>query len=90
MLYSSSAAFFGLFVRLTMAVRVELTLAQIMAQALAPNIQTIIVSRFLSGIGGSTGVAVVGGTLADVWEDSDRCAYPSSLLVRAEVSQRCR
>jgi MFS family permease len=56
-LYIVSAAIFGLF---------------ILAQALAPNIGTIIVSRFFAGIGGSTGVAIVGGTLSDVWDDADR------------------
>ncbi|GAA6020209.1 hypothetical protein JCM10207_004371 [Rhodosporidiobolus poonsookiae] len=41
-------------------------------QALAKNIETILVSRFISGIAGSTAVSLVGGTLADVWRGEDR------------------
>ncbi|GAA6035960.1 hypothetical protein JCM8097_005186 [Rhodosporidiobolus ruineniae] len=41
-------------------------------QALARNIQTVLVSRFISGIAGSTAVSLVGGTLADVWRTDER------------------
>ncbi|BGP12470.1 hypothetical protein JCM10213v2_000387 [Rhodosporidiobolus nylandii] len=40
--------------------------------ALAQNIQTILVSRFISGIAGSTAVSLVGGTLADVFRGEER------------------
>lgn len=33
----------------------------------APNIQTVIVGRFLAGAFGSTGSTMVGGTIADIW-----------------------
>lgn len=33
----------------------------------APNIQTVIVGRFLQGAFASTGATMVGGTIADVW-----------------------
>ncbi|KDE09672.1 hypothetical protein MVLG_00078 [Microbotryum lychnidis-dioicae p1A1 Lamole] len=41
-------------------------------QALAQNIETILVARFISGCAGSTAVSLVGGTLADVWSDEER------------------
>ncbi|GAA5828189.1 hypothetical protein JCM11251_002628 [Rhodosporidiobolus azoricus] len=41
-------------------------------QALAQNIQTVLVARFISGIAGSVAVAVTGGTLADVWRNEER------------------
>ncbi|SCV68375.1 BQ2448_496 [Microbotryum intermedium] len=41
-------------------------------QALAQNIETILVARFISGIAGSSAVSLVGGTLADVWSDEER------------------
>ncbi|GAA5892117.1 hypothetical protein JCM6882_005699 [Rhodosporidiobolus microsporus] len=41
-------------------------------QALAQNIETVLISRFISGIAGSTAVSLVGGTLADVWRNEDR------------------
>ncbi|KAL8276146.1 hypothetical protein RQP46_011440 [Phenoliferia psychrophenolica] len=41
-------------------------------QALAQNIETMLVCRFISGIAGSTAVSLVGGTLADVWSTEDR------------------
>ncbi|GAA5856216.1 hypothetical protein JCM8547_000825 [Rhodosporidiobolus lusitaniae] len=41
-------------------------------QALATNIQTVLVSRFISGIAGSTAVSLVGGTLGDVWTNAER------------------
>ncbi|KAI5480014.1 Major Facilitator Superfamily protein [Pseudohyphozyma bogoriensis] len=41
-------------------------------QALAPNIEAILINRFLSGIFGSSAVSLVGGTLSDVWVTSER------------------
>ncbi|CAD6573954.1 MAG: hypothetical protein CYPHOPRED_005241 [Cyphobasidiales sp. Tagirdzhanova-0007] len=41
-------------------------------QALAPDIQTMLVARFISGVGGSTGISIIGGTLADLFSDEDR------------------
>lgn len=41
-------------------------------QALAPNIQTMLIARFISGIGGSSAVSLVGGTLADLYANEDR------------------
>lgn len=37
----------------------------------APNIQTVIVARFLSGSFGSTGATLVGGTIADIWKPDE-------------------
>ncbi|GAA5951045.1 hypothetical protein JCM3765_004662 [Sporobolomyces pararoseus] len=48
-------------------------------QALAKNIETILVTRFISGIAGSTAVSLVGGTLSDVWRGPDR-GNPMSLF----------
>ncbi|GAA95213.1 uncharacterized protein L969DRAFT_15311 [Mixia osmundae IAM 14324] len=48
-------------------------------QALAQNIGTILVSRFIAGIGGSTAVALVGGTLSDLWRAHER-GLPMSLF----------
>ncbi|KDQ61601.1 hypothetical protein JAAARDRAFT_190341 [Jaapia argillacea MUCL 33604] len=41
-------------------------------QALAQNLETVLITRFISGCGGSTAVALVGGTLADIWETHER------------------
>ncbi|GAA5943732.1 hypothetical protein JCM1841_002539 [Sporobolomyces salmonicolor] len=41
-------------------------------QGLATNIETVLVTRFLSGICGSTAVSLVGGTLADVFRGHER------------------
>ncbi|TFK90830.1 MFS general substrate transporter [Polyporus arcularius HHB13444] len=40
--------------------------------ALAQNIQTVIIGRFLGGAFGSTAAAMVGGTIADIWAPSER------------------
>ncbi|KAI0332771.1 MFS general substrate transporter [Cubamyces sp. BRFM 1775] len=47
--------------------------------ALAPNIQTVIVGRFLAGAFGSTGSTMVGGTIADIWAPHER-GLPMSLF----------
>ncbi|GAA6059611.1 hypothetical protein JCM10212_005110 [Sporobolomyces blumeae] len=41
-------------------------------QAVARNIETMLVSRFIQGIAGSTAVSLVGGTLTDVWIGRER------------------
>ncbi|GAA5951047.1 hypothetical protein JCM3765_004663 [Sporobolomyces pararoseus] len=41
-------------------------------QALATNIETLIITRFFYGCFGSTGVALGGGILAEVWSDEER------------------
>ncbi|GAA5981250.1 hypothetical protein JCM10908_004038 [Rhodotorula pacifica] len=38
----------------------------------ARNIQTVIVARFIAGVAGSTGGTLVGGTVADLFDASDR------------------
>ncbi|CEH19140.1 Synaptic vesicle transporter SVOP and related transporters (major facilitator superfamily) [Ceraceosorus bombacis] len=40
--------------------------------ALAQNIQTVLVARFICGAAGSVGSTMVGGTLADLWERDER------------------
>ncbi|KAF8548850.1 MFS general substrate transporter [Imleria badia] len=51
---------------------------------LAPNIQTVIVARFLSGSFGSTGATLVGGTIADIWNPEER-GFPMALFAIAAV-----
>ncbi|KAG1878434.1 MFS general substrate transporter [Suillus tomentosus] len=53
-------------------------LAEVM-NALAPNIQTVIVSRMLQGVFGSTGASLVGGCIADIWQPHER-GLPMSLF----------
>ncbi|KAG6846828.1 hypothetical protein H0H93_011533 [Arthromyces matolae] len=50
-----------------------------MMVALAKNIQTVIVARFIQGAFGSTGSTMVGGTIADIWSTKDR-GLPMSLF----------
>ncbi|OBZ74070.1 hypothetical protein A0H81_05937 [Grifola frondosa] len=40
--------------------------------ALAKNIQTVLIGRFLAGAFGSTGSTMVGGTVADIWMSHER------------------
>ncbi|THH29519.1 hypothetical protein EUX98_g4679 [Antrodiella citrinella] len=40
--------------------------------ALAKNIQTVLIARFLAGAFGSTGSTMVGGTIADIWQPYER------------------
>ncbi|KAI0080216.1 MFS general substrate transporter [Panus rudis PR-1116 ss-1] len=47
--------------------------------ALAQNIQTVQIARFLSGAFGSTGSTMVGGTVADIWLVHER-GLPMSLF----------
>ncbi|KAG1779255.1 MFS general substrate transporter, partial [Suillus placidus] len=53
-------------------------LAQVM-NALAPNIQTVVVSRALQGVFGSCGASMIGGTIADIWQPHER-GLPMSLF----------
>ncbi|OAX33805.1 MFS general substrate transporter [Rhizopogon vinicolor AM-OR11-026] len=46
--------------------------------ALAPNVQTVIVARFLGGAFASTGSTLVAGTIADIWLPHQR-GFPMSL-----------
>ncbi|PWN31564.1 MFS general substrate transporter [Meira miltonrushii] len=47
--------------------------------ALAQNIQTVLISRFISGAVGSAGSTMVGGTLSDIWAPEQR-QIPMSLF----------
>ncbi|KAG2340276.1 MFS general substrate transporter [Suillus weaverae] len=53
-------------------------LAEVM-NALAPNIQTVVVSRALQGVFGSCGASMVGGSIADIWQPHER-GLPMSLF----------
>ncbi|KAG0703948.1 MFS general substrate transporter [Suillus ampliporus] len=53
--------------------------------ALAPNIQTVIVARFLGGCFGSTGATLVAGTIADIWLPHQR-GFPMSLYALAVIA----
>ncbi|KAF8587557.1 MFS general substrate transporter [Ramaria rubella] len=48
-------------------------------QALAKNFATVLVVRFISGIGASTSVSIVGGILADIWETHER-GFPMAIF----------
>ncbi|KAJ7623748.1 MFS polyamine transporter [Roridomyces roridus] len=52
--------------------------------ALAKNIQTVIVARFLQGSFGSTWATMVGGTIADLWSPHDR-GLPMAIFSVAAV-----
>ncbi|EPQ31657.1 uncharacterized protein PFL1_00990 [Pseudozyma flocculosa PF-1] len=41
-------------------------------QALGKNIETLLVSRFISGAFGAAGTTIIPGTLADIWKTKDR------------------
>ncbi|OJA10286.1 hypothetical protein AZE42_05006 [Rhizopogon vesiculosus] len=58
-------------------------LAEVM-NALAPNIQTVIVSRVLQGVFGSTGASLVGGTIADIWQPHER-GVPMSMFAFSSI-----
>ncbi|KAI0761799.1 MFS general substrate transporter [Trametes elegans] len=53
--------------------------------ALAPNIQTVIVGRFLAGAFGSTGSTMVGGTIADIWAPHERGVPMSVFAIMALI-----
>ncbi|THU84213.1 MFS polyamine transporter [Dendrothele bispora CBS 962.96] len=52
--------------------------------ALAPNIQTVLVARFLQGGFGSTWATNVGGTIADIWMPHER-GLPMSIFAFAAL-----
>ncbi|KJA28007.1 hypothetical protein HYPSUDRAFT_51464 [Hypholoma sublateritium FD-334 SS-4] len=52
--------------------------------ALAPNIQTVLIARFIQGACGSTGATMVGGTIADIWSPKER-GLPMSYFALAAV-----
>ncbi|KAG1848315.1 major facilitator superfamily domain-containing protein [Suillus subalutaceus] len=58
-------------------------LAEVM-NALAPNIQVVIVSRILQGVFGSTGASLVGGSIADIWQPHER-GLPMSLFAFSSI-----
>ncbi|KAG2159177.1 major facilitator superfamily domain-containing protein [Suillus bovinus] len=58
-------------------------LAEVM-NALAPNIQVVIVSRMLQGVFGSTGASLVGGSIADIWQPHER-GLPMSLFAFSSI-----
>ncbi|KAG2058682.1 MFS general substrate transporter [Suillus hirtellus] len=53
--------------------------------ALAPNIQTVIVARAVGGCFGSTGAALVAGSIADIWLPHQR-GFPMSLFALAVIA----
>ncbi|KIK38418.1 hypothetical protein CY34DRAFT_394419 [Suillus luteus UH-Slu-Lm8-n1] len=58
-------------------------LAEVM-NALARNIQLVIVSRTLQGVFGSTGASLVGGSIADIWRPHER-GLPMSLFAFSSI-----
>ncbi|KAK0189257.1 MFS polyamine transporter [Armillaria mellea] len=52
--------------------------------ALAKNIQTVIIARFLQGGFGSTWATMVGGTIADIWVPEDR-GLPMTFFTAAAI-----
>ncbi|KAF8524182.1 major facilitator superfamily domain-containing protein [Gautieria morchelliformis] len=52
--------------------------------ALANNVSTVIVARFISGAAGSTGATMVGGVVADIWAPSER-GLPMSLFALSAI-----
>ncbi|KIK62083.1 hypothetical protein GYMLUDRAFT_42522 [Collybiopsis luxurians FD-317 M1] len=52
--------------------------------ALAQNIQTVLIARFLQGGFGSTWATMVGGTISDLWQSNER-GLPMSLFAVAAI-----
>ncbi|KAF9517811.1 hypothetical protein BS47DRAFT_1371243 [Hydnum rufescens UP504] len=52
--------------------------------ALAQNIATVIIAKFIQGAAGSTGATMVGGTVADIWRTPER-GLPMSLYATSVV-----
>ncbi|TCD62574.1 hypothetical protein EIP91_006724 [Steccherinum ochraceum] len=52
--------------------------------ALAKNIQTVLIARFLSGAFGSTGSTMVGGTISDLWPSYER-GLPMAVFAVAAI-----
>ncbi|KAH8104996.1 MFS general substrate transporter [Phellopilus nigrolimitatus] len=53
--------------------------------ALAKNIQSVIIFRFICGAAGSTGSTMVGGTIADIWAPHER-GVPMAVFSIAAIS----
>ncbi|PAV20009.1 MFS general substrate transporter [Pyrrhoderma noxium] len=53
--------------------------------ALAKNIQSVIIFRFIAGAAGSTGSTMVGGTIADIWAPHER-GVPMAVFSIAAMS----
>ncbi|KAF9038954.1 MFS polyamine transporter [Hymenopellis radicata] len=53
--------------------------------ALAPNVQTVLIGRFLQGSFGSTWNTMVGGTISDIWKPSQR-GVPMAIFTAAAIS----
>ncbi|KAF8526098.1 major facilitator superfamily domain-containing protein [Gautieria morchelliformis] len=67
------APFSELYGRLPMYIASSLVFwIMFLPQALAKNFATELVTRFISGVGASTAVALLGGLLADIWETDER------------------
>ncbi|GBE86348.1 MFS general substrate transporter [Sparassis latifolia] len=62
---------------------VGFVLMQIMT-ALAKNVQTVMIGRFLAGAFGSTGSTMVGGTVADIWMPHQR-GFAMSMFTTAAI-----
>ena len=60
------------------------------ASATAPNIQTLLICRFFAGVGGSSGLSVVPGTLADLFAGNARetaiCVYALAVFIGPFIS----
>ncbi|KIJ26679.1 hypothetical protein M422DRAFT_191922 [Sphaerobolus stellatus SS14] len=48
-------------------------------QALAKNVETVLITRVISGVGASTSVSLVGGMLADMWDAHER-GFPMAMF----------
>ncbi|KAJ3888199.1 MFS polyamine transporter [Lentinula edodes] len=59
-------------------------LVMYIAIALAHNIQTVLIARFIQGAFGSTWATMVGGTIADIWQSYER-GLPMSFFAVAAV-----
>ena len=57
--------------------------AFVLPQAIAKNIETILVTKFISGFFASTGSTMVGGSIADIWETKDRGPYMNVFVMLA-------
>jgi MFS family permease len=53
--------------------------------ALAPNIGTLLVSRFFAGLFASSPLTLAGGTISDIWETKER-GFAIALFAAAPYS----
>ncbi|KAG2140822.1 MFS general substrate transporter [Suillus cothurnatus] len=58
-------------------------LAEVM-NALAPNIQTVVVSRALQGVFAACGSSLIGGSIADIWQPHER-GLPMSMFALSSL-----